>query len=371
MKTILLIPALLCVLTAHAQQNSFTLQGKIGNSILPKKVYMQYASGGATRVDSTALVNGGFTFKGKVDAPTPARIFFDYSKKGFGDMENRKDVRVVYLEPLTIRLETVDSLKKAKVFGSKLNDDFSKYMTMSDSLRNVEMDLRRVGAKDATVRTNFRTHMAKLEANSIIAFKKYVTDNPSSFFSIDALTYLINNNVNTAEVETLFDGISSELKASAAGTQMKRTLHFNKLTGIGSSILDFTQNDVNDKPVSTKDFRGKYLLIDFWASWCGPCRGENPALVKAYAAYKEKGFEILGVSLDDANKRDAWLKAIADDGLPWTQVSDLKGWKNEASVMYGIRSIPSNFLIDPDGKIIARNLRGAQVDAKLKEIFHK
>ncbi|ERJ60023.1 hypothetical protein M472_14760 [Sphingobacterium paucimobilis HER1398] len=360
-----------CTLASQAQQRDFVIQGKFSESIIPKKVYMQYASGGATRVDSTSLVNGSFTFKGKVDDPVPARIFLDYSQKGFGDMENRKDVRVVYLEPLTIRVEATDSLKRAKVLGSKLNDDFKKYMAMSDSLNEVVMDLRRVGAKDATIRANFRSHMSKLEANNVTAFKKYVSDNPTSFFSIDALTYLVNNRVNPAEVEALFEGISADLRSSTAGMQMKRTLHFDKLTGVGNPILDFTQNDVNNKAVSTKDYRGKYLLIDFWASWCGPCRAENPALVKAYEAYRDNGFEILGVSLDDANKRDAWIKAIADDKLTWTQVSDLKGWKNEASALYGIRSIPSNFLIDPDGKIIARNLRGMQVQEKLKEIFNK
>lgn len=371
MKFKLLLLLLGATMSSAAQQRDFTITGKVSQPILPKKVYMQYALGGATRVDSTSLVNGSFTFKGKVDNPVPARLFFDYSHKGFDDIENRKDFRVVYLEPLTIRLETRDSLKKSTVFGSKLNDDFNKYLSMSDSLNEVVMDLRRAAAKDASLRANFRSHMSKLETNNVNAFKKYVSDNSTSFFSMDALTYLINNNVNANEVENLFNTVSKDLQESAEGKQMKRIIHFNKLTGIGSPIIDFIQNDSNNKPISTKDFRGKYLLIDFWASWCGPCRAENPTLVKAYQTYNEKGFEILGVSLDDAKERGAWLKAIADDELPWSQVSDMKGWKNEAGILYGIRSVPSNFLIDPDGKIIARNLRGMQVEAKLKEIFNK
>jgi len=116
---------------------------------------------------------------------------------------------------------------------------------------------------------------------------------------------------------------------------------------------------------------GKYVLLDFWASWCGPCRQENPTLVKAYAKYKEKGFEILGISLDNPDAKEAWIEAIEKDGLTWRQVSDLKAWNNAVARTYGIRAIPHSFLIDPQGTIIAENLRGEKLEAKLAEIFGK
>lgn len=370
MKNILLALLFGSISTCLAQQ-SYTLRGKVESEIQPKKIYMQYVSGGSTRIDSALVKDKSFVFRGRINEPVAARLYFDYTQKGISDPDNKKDFKVIYLEPTNIELTVVDSLKKAKVFGSKVNDDFKTYLSLSDSLNDIVMSLRKAAAKDPSIRTNFRSQMKVLEERNREAFKKYVNDYPTSFFSLNALNYLINNNVNSIEVDSLFNRLSADLQGSSSGLQMKRTLHFLKITEIGKPVLDFVQNDVNNIPVSTANYRGQYLLIDFWASWCAPCRGENPYLVRAYQQYKENGFEILGVSLDDSNKRDAWIKAIEDDELAWAQVSDLKGWKNEAAVLYGIQSIPSNFLIDPSGVIIARNLRGVELETILKNIFSK
>lgn len=136
---------------------------------------------------------------------------------------------------------------------------------------------------------------------------------------------------------------------------------------VGGEAPDFTQNTPEGEPMQLSDLRGKVVLVDFWASWCGPCRRENPHVVKLYEKYKDKGFDILGVSLD--NSKDRWLGAIDKDGLTWNHVSDLKGWKNAAAAMYSVRSIPSTFLLNEKGEIIARDLRGAALDNQLKEIF--
>lgn len=152
---------------------------------------------------------------------------------------------------------------------------------------------------------------------------------------------------------------------------MTKRIALVKKTSEGVEAQDFTQPDVDGKPVKLSDYRGKYVLIDFWASWCAPCRRENPNLVRSYAKYQKKGFEILGVSMDKAADKSKWLKAIQDDGLTWRQVGDLKGWENEAGAMYDVKAIPMNFLVDPNGKIIAKYLRGEELDKKLAEIFDK
>lgn len=149
--------------------------------------------------------------------------------------------------------------------------------------------------------------------------------------------------------------------------QIKQMLKMSSSNIIGGEAPDFTMNNVDDQPVKLSDFRGKVMLVDFWASWCGPCRRENPNVLKAYSKYHDKGFDVLGVSLDKT--KESWLGAIEKDGLVWNHVSDLKGWQNEAAQLYGVSSIPHTVLVDREGKIIARNLRGEALDAKLAEIF--
>jgi peroxiredoxin len=140
-----------------------------------------------------------------------------------------------------------------------------------------------------------------------------------------------------------------------------------KVGDIGTVIPDFEQNDIDGKPVNIKSFRGKFVLVDFWASWCGPCRGENPNVVSAFKKYSSKNFTVLGISLDKS--KEPWIQAINNDGLTWTQVSDLKGWTNAVAQKFGINSIPQNFLIDPNGVIIGKNLRGPDLDAKLESVI--
>jgi thiol-disulfide isomerase/thioredoxin len=198
----------------------------------------------------------------------------------------------------------------------------------------------------------------------------FIKENPNSFISFDAIKYLAGPVPDYSKIAPLFNSLSSDVQNTIAGKEYAKLLKGVKATAIGEMALEFTQNDPDGKPVKLSGFKGKYVLVDFWASWCSPCRAENPNVVKAYNKYHEKGLEIISVSLDDIKGKDAWLAAIKKDGLIWKHVSDLKGQKNEVAVLYGIKAIPQNVLLDKTGKIIGKNLRGEALNKKLEEIFN-
>jgi peroxiredoxin len=200
-------------------------------------------------------------------------------------------------------------------------------------------------------------------------YGNYLKAHPTSPIAIFVLQDYAGYAVDADKIEPLYNKLPENEKGYSAGKTLKGQIDIAKLTGIGKPALEFTQNDTLDKPVSLSNFKGKYVLLDFWASWCGPCRAENPNVVAAYNKYKGKGFSILSVSLDQPGAKEKWMKAIHDDNLTWTHVSDLKFWDNAVAKEYGIQAIPQNFLIDPDGKIVGKDLRGDALEQKLATIF--
>lgn len=194
----------------------------------------------------------------------------------------------------------------------------------------------------------------------------FIKRNPNTFVSLAQLNRLYPFIDKTISKE-LFNSLSPRLKNHSMAKELHYTLF--ELDKVLTEIVSFSQADTSETIINTKRFKGKYLLVDFWASWCGPCRAENPNIKKAYDKYKNNGFEIISVSLD--NNKQSWKNAIKKDSLTWTHVSDLKGWQNEIALKYCIRSVPSNFLLDKDGKIIAKDLRGEALQKKISELFNQ
>jgi len=375
---IALLPAI-----AFAQDSSipapFIINAKIGSLGSPARAYLFYQLGANKIIDSSLIVQGAFKFNGNVIDPGEAYLVIDHTGGGSSKLDPKSaDALSFFIEKGAINVASAtDSVTKAQITGSPVNTAFK---TLMADLAPIFVKAKAMTAQENTVpdaQKNTDAYQAgvndkhkALAAEQTEIFKKFIKENPNNFISLVVLSQM-GPNTDVSVLKPLYDGLGQNLKDMETGKQLKHSIDALMPTALGATAPDFTQNDVNGAPVALSSFRGKYVLIDFWASWCGPCRAENPTVVKAYNKYKDKNFTVLGVSLDKPEGKADWLAAIKSDGLVWTQVSDLSFWNNKVALLYAVQSIPHNFLLDPTGKIIAKDLRGADLDNKLIEIFGK
>jgi len=378
MKRTLIWIALVMPIMAFAQSKSktFSITGKVGNLNAPAMAYLEYTNAGENHQDSVAIVNGNFKFSGEMSGISYARMAIGRNGKGKGySIYVEKDVIYLYFSADKIVLDSKDSLINSTITGSKINDEYIAYNkliggTIMDLTKAVNEEFNSLSEgekKDSLIVADVNTRYLKKVADRNAKMIKFAKDFPNSYFAVVALSEGAGSKVNVAEIKPIFDALSPALKATDTGKEIEQRINAVNITRIGALAPVFSQNDVNGKSISLADLKGKTVLVEFWASWCGPCRAENPNLVKQYERYKSKGFEILSVSLD--SEKALWVQAIKQDGLNWLHVSDLKGWNNEVGRLYGVRAVPASILVGPDGKIIGNNLRGESLNNKLAEIM--
>ena len=378
MKKTILIAVMSLPAVVWAQSNGFTIEGKVASPANQSKAYLSYRAEGKSIIDSTELKAGKFAFSGKVAAPTSVTITLAHNGNGMRQAMKNPDNYVLYVENGLTTLVTKDSLKNSTITGAKLGVEHAKYSKLiarqTQGLAALDKEWfasTKEQKSDGKLAEKLRGIAKPLSEEKLAIQNQYIASNPDSYFSLLALQEIAGSRIDIAKIEPMYNKLSANVRNGITGQAFAKKIASAKATAVGAIAPDFSQSDVDGKQVKLSDFKGKYVLLDFWASWCGPCRAENPNVVSAFHKFKDKNFTVLGVSLDQPGKKEDWLNAIKKDELHWTQLSDLQGWKNEVSVLYGVSGIPQNYLISPDGKIVASNLRGEALHTKLAELLEK
>lgn len=359
---ILIIGVLFSCLNQPEKDYSFSIHGNIEGDYSGIVYLYKREAGEWIKLDSVNTENNLFIFEGNIELPEMYYLSID------GD----NNFAEIFVEQSDINFKAkMDDFRNPEISGSASHLEFLTYQQkssvfderLSEAWKNIKL-AREEGSRENEKKWEDAYDIADGEQKQFII--DYAIQNNASIVS----AYVVLRNAyqyDETDLEPVVNNFDPSIQNSTYINKLSERVETLKRVAVGQPAVDFTMNNMEGNPVKLSSLYGKYLLVDFWASWCGPCRSENPNVVAAFNTYHDSGFDILGVSFD--KDKEKWIKAVEDDGLLWHQVGDLKGWGNEAGKLYAINSIPSNLLLDPEGIIIAKNLRGEDLLAHLEKLF--
>ena len=367
-KLLLVLIIAITIVACSTSSDGYTLNGKItGELIDSTKIYLKAidSTNRLIDIDTTMSSNGTFKFTGDQSTPSLNYIVIDGIRGNFP----------VIIENGNISFSgQKDSLQFATIAGTPQNEFFSNFLTEQRSMQSIaesmQRDLRAArNSKDSATMNSLRDEFFELQEKSKQFSQDFIKENPSALISALLLQNLLRaKSLPATDVKTYYDALTEDIKATKPGKAIAKELANVLATEIGATAPSFSGPSPDGNTLALSDVKGKLVLVDFWAAWCKPCRAENPNIVSVYNKYKEKGFNVIGVSLD--RKSEDWLKAIEADGLAWNHISNLKYFNDPIAKMYNVNAIPAAFLLDENGVIVGKNLRGPALEQKVAEFLN-